>query len=69
MNGAVLIIRRPAHLGAFQFVVLASLRAAQLVNGSTPRVEPGREHIITAQLEVAGEMVCASPALALLPIE
>jgi hypothetical protein len=69
MEGAVLIIRRPAHLGAFQFVVLASLRAAQLVQGCTPRVAAGHKHTITAQLEVAAEMVRASPANPLLPIE
>ena len=68
VEGAVLIIRRPADLGAFQFVVLASLRAAQLVRGCTPRVAVGHKHTITAQLEVAAEMVRASAALPL-PID
>ena len=64
-----MIIRRPADLGAFQFVVLASLRAAQLVRGCTPRVAAGHKHTITAQLEVAAEMVRAAPALASPPVE
>ncbi len=68
-EGTVLIIRRPADLGAFQFVVLASLRAAQLVQGCTPRVAAGHKHTITAQLEVAAEMVRASTAIPPLPIE
>jgi hypothetical protein len=69
MEGTALIIRRPADLGAFQFVVLASLRAAQLVRGCTPRVAVGHKHTITAQLEVAAEMVRASPRIPHLPIE
>jgi hypothetical protein len=58
-----LIIRRPADLGAFQFVVLASLRAAQLTQGCTPRVAGGHKHTVTAQLEVAAEMVTQAPAV------
>jgi hypothetical protein len=68
-KGDVLIIRRPTDLGTFQFVVLASLRAAQLVQGCTPRVAAGHKPTITAQLEVAAEMVRASPAIPLVPID
>ena len=64
-----MLIRRPADLGAFQFVVLASLRAAQLVRGCTPRVARAHKHTITAQLEVAAEMVRQSPAVLPVPPE
>ena len=47
------MIRRPAGVGAFQFVVLASLRAAQLTRGCLPRVEGEHKIIVTAQHEVA----------------
>ena len=48
------MIRRPPGIGAFQFAVLASLRAAQLVRGCQPRVESGEHKIaVTAQHEVA----------------
>ena len=47
------MIRRPAGVGAFQFVILASLRAAQLTRGCTPRVEGDHKIIVTAQHEVA----------------
>jgi hypothetical protein len=39
--------------GAFEFVVLSSLRAAQLMRGCTPRVPTTFKVITTAQLEVA----------------
>jgi RNA polymerase Rpb6 len=47
------VIRRPPGVGAFQFVVLASLRAAQLMRGCQPRVEGEHKVIVTAQHEVA----------------
>jgi DNA-directed RNA polymerase subunit K/omega len=47
------VIRRPPGVGAFQFVVLASLRAAQLTRGCQPRVEGEHKIIVTAQHEVA----------------
>ena len=40
-------------MGAFQFVVLATLRAGQLIRGCQPRVEGGHKAIVTAQIEVA----------------
>ncbi len=47
------MVQRPIEQNAFEFVVLASLRARQLARGCTPRV-PGAEKItITAQMEVA----------------
>lgn len=46
-------MQRPSEIGAFRFVVLASLRAAQLIRGCLPRVEGGHKKTITAQLEVS----------------
>jgi DNA-directed RNA polymerase subunit K/omega len=47
------VIRRPPELGAFQFVVLAALRAAQLTRGCSPRVEGTHKAIVIAQAEIA----------------
>jgi len=44
---------RPAGVGAFQFVILASLRAVQLTRGCRPRVDGVHKHTVTAQLEVS----------------
>jgi hypothetical protein len=37
----------------FQFVVLSTLRAAQLMRGCEPRVDGAHKAIVTAQLEVS----------------
>jgi RNA polymerase Rpb6 len=56
------VIQRPPDFGAFQFVVLSALRAAQLMRGCTPRVDHGiHKPIITAQWEVAEGKVTAVP--------
>ena len=47
------MIQRPPGVGAFQFVVLATLRAAQLMRGCRPRVDGTHKAIVTAQVEVA----------------
>ena len=47
------MVKRPVHMNAFEFVVLSSLRAAQLMRGCTPRVTTSQKMIMTAQLEVA----------------
>lgn len=48
------MIHRPEGMGAFQFVVLSSLRAVQLTRGCRPRVDPGdHKRNVIAQLEVA----------------
>ena len=47
------MIQRPAGLGAFEFVVLATLRAQQLTRGCTPKVDGGHKNTVTAQIEVA----------------
>ena len=46
-------MQRPLGVGAFEFVILASLRAAQLMRGCRPRVDGGHKHPVTAQLEVS----------------
>ena len=47
------MVQRPTHFGIFEFARLASLRAAQLTRGCTPRVEPSGKMAVTAQREVA----------------
>ena len=66
------MIHRPAGVGAFQFVVLASLRAAQLTRGCTPRVDGAHKATVTAQVEVAEgkvmQMAAATPTLGATPV-
>jgi hypothetical protein len=47
------VIKRPPGLGGFDFVTLATLRAAQLIRGCTPKIEGDHKHTVTAQHEVA----------------
>jgi len=53
------VINRPDGIGAFKFAVLASLRAAQLCRGCSPRIEGGHCVAVTAQMEVACRAVAA----------
>jgi len=53
------VISRPDGIGAFKFAVLASLRAAQLCRGCSPRIEGAHSVAVTAQMEVAGGTVAA----------
>ena len=55
------MIQRPIEITAFEFVVLASQRAAQLMRGCTPRVPSSAKREMTAQREVASGMVRALP--------
>jgi hypothetical protein len=48
-----MVMPRPSGVGKFQFVVLASLRVAQLMRGCLPRVDGFHKHTVTAQLEVS----------------
>jgi DNA-directed RNA polymerase subunit K/omega len=54
-------------MGKFEFVVLAKLRAAQLMRGCIPRVDTGdHKHTVTAQHEVSEGKVTqlvAEPAI------
>lgn len=56
------MIQRPPEFGAFQFVVLATLRAQQLTRGCRPRVDGIHKHTVTAQVEVAEGKVRQMPA-------
>ena len=53
------MIQRPAGIGTFEFVVLATLRAAQLMRGCRPRVDGIHKAAVIAQLEVAQGKVTA----------
>jgi len=50
-----------AVMGKFEFIVLSSLRAAQLIKGCTPRVPAGHKRTTTALHEVAGGKVIGVP--------
>ena len=54
------MVHRPTGIGAFEFAVLASLRAAQLCRGCVPRVEGDHCRAVTAQMEVADGSVFAA---------
>jgi len=54
-------MQRPAGVGAFQFVILSSLRAVQLARGCRPRLDGDHKHTVMAQLEVSQGMVTQEP--------
>jgi DNA-directed RNA polymerase subunit K/omega len=51
------MVKRPVGMNAFEFVVVAGLRAAQLHRGCTPRVERSEKVAVTAHHEVAERKV------------
>lgn len=51
------VVQRPTELAAFEFAVLAGLRAGQLARGCTPRVVCAHKITVTAQLEIAAGKV------------
>lgn len=55
------MIHRPASTNSFEFVILASQRAAQLMRGCTPRVVASTKAVVTAQREVAEGKVRRGP--------
>jgi hypothetical protein len=55
------MIQHPG-IGTFEFIVLSSLRVAQLMRGCTPRVDAANKRMVIAQLEVAAGEVRRSPA-------
>jgi DNA-directed RNA polymerase subunit K/omega len=55
------LIHRPSSIGAFEFVVLASLRANQLLRGCVPRTDATHKAVVIAQLEVAERKVEREP--------
>jgi hypothetical protein len=54
------MVNRPADVNAFEFVVLAALRAQQLLAGSVPRMEGDHSAATMAQMEVAGGCIIRS---------
>ena len=56
------MVHRPAETNVFEFVILSSLRAAQLMRGCTPRVGPAGKPVTIAQREVAeGKVLRSEP--------
>jgi hypothetical protein len=53
---------RPPGVGAFQFVILSSLRAVQLTRGCRPRIDGIHKHTVTAQLEISQGKIVQEPA-------
>lgn len=51
------MITRPVHLNPYEFVVVASLRAQQLLAGCSPRLDGEHSPAMMAQMEVAGGLV------------
>lgn len=47
------MVSRPPQTNAFEFVVLTSLRTAQLMRGCVPRVDGSDKPVTIAQREVA----------------
>ena len=58
------MVCRPPEYSVFEFAVVASLRAAQLSRGCTPRVDRAAKVAITAQMEVAAGKVAREPITA-----
>ena len=58
------MVQRPNGVNAFEFAVLAGLRAGQLARGCTPRVTCGVKVTVTAQLEVAAGKILREPPVA-----
>jgi hypothetical protein len=64
-EGSFTVIQHPSGIGAFQFVILAALRAVQLARGCRPRVDGIHKNTVIAQLEVAQGKVTQTSAPAL----
>jgi DNA-directed RNA polymerase subunit K/omega len=58
-------MQRPAGFNAFEFAVLAGLRAVQLARGCTPRVNGSSKVAAIAQREIAEQKVVRSSPSAL----
>jgi DNA-directed RNA polymerase subunit K/omega len=54
------MVNRPKEANPYEFVVIASLRAKQLLSGCTPRVDGEHGAPTMAQMEVAGGQVVRS---------
>lgn len=53
----VMTVLRPARFNAYEFVVIAALRAKQLLAGCTPRLAGDHSAATMAQMEVAAGCV------------
>jgi DNA-directed RNA polymerase subunit K/omega len=51
------MVTRPVHLNAYEFAVVCSLRAQQLLAGCTPRLAGEHSAAAMAQMEVAAGCV------------
>ena len=51
------MVIRPSGVNPFEFVVIAALRAQQLLAGCVPRLDGDHQAAIMAQMEVAGGRV------------
>jgi DNA-directed RNA polymerase subunit K/omega len=51
------MVNRPTHLNAYEFAVVCSLRAQQLLAGCTPRLAGDHSAATMAQMEVAAGCV------------
>ena len=60
-------MHQPEGMSTFEFVVVSTLRAAQLMRGCTARIGGDHKIIVTAQLEVAAGMIVATRSSAFLP--
>lgn len=58
------MVHRSPSTSAFEFVILSSLRAAQLMRGCAPRVAASAKSVVTAQREVAAGKVVRAPRVA-----
>ena len=54
------MVNRPVDVNPFEFVVIAALRAQQLLGGCVPRVDGPHGAATMAQMEVAGGRVVRS---------
>ena len=55
------VVQRPTLWNAFEFAVVAGLRAAQLTRGCTPRVPCAEKVAVTALMEVAAGKIVRDP--------
>ena len=55
------MVHRPVGFNAFEFAVVAGLRAAQLARGCTPRVEGSGKIAVIAQMEIAARKIVREP--------
>jgi DNA-directed RNA polymerase subunit K/omega len=59
------VVQRPVEINAFEFAVLAGLRAAQLARGSLPRVNGSNKVTMIAMQEIAeGKIVREASVIA-----